>query len=168
MTALGLAAMLVFVPMACEAARAARNERAQRARGGVEPPDDVYTWMRIVYPLMFAAMLLEGVLRGAPSGGALGVGLVVFALGKAIKWWAIAALGPYWTFRVIVVPGAPLVVAGPYRYVRHPNYLGIAGEIVGAALMTGAVVSGVLATVVFGGLLAKRMSVEERALARPS
>ena len=58
--------LVVFVPMLVEARRAARNERAQRARGGVEPRGDVYGVMRVAYPGVFLAMLAEGAVRGAP------------------------------------------------------------------------------------------------------
>ena len=150
--------------MLIEAARAARNERAQKARGGVEPQDDVYTVMRVVYPAAFLAMLAEGAVRGAASSSVLSAGVVVFAAAKVVKWSAILALGPSWTFRVIVVPGDRLVATGPYRYLRHPNYVGVAGELGGAALMTGALVSGPLAMLMFGALLRKRIAVEERAL----
>src|SRR5690242_5757285 len=99
--------------MLVEARRAARNERAQRARGGVEPADDVYAVMQIAYPGAFAVMLAEGALRGDPPATAFAVGLTLFALAKALKWWAIVSLGPFWTFRVIVIPGAKLVASGP-------------------------------------------------------
>lgn len=154
---------VVFVPMLIEAGLAARNERAQRARGGVEPDDDVYWVMRIVYPACFICMIAEGGLRAVPSAAAM-AGVATFALAKALKWWAIVSLGPRWTFRVIVVPGAALVGSGPYRFVRHPNYVGVIGELAGVALMTGAIVSGPLVIVVFGALIWKRVAIEERAL----
>ena len=53
---------------------------------------------------------------------------------KALKWWAILTLGRFWTFRVIVVPGATLVAGGPYRWLRHPNYVGVIGELVGVGV----------------------------------
>src|SRR5262245_41829446 len=109
--------------MAVEALRARRNERSQRARGGLEPRGDVYAAMRIAYPAAFAAMLVEGALGGAPRASIAAAGILVFSAAKALKWWAIVSLGPSWTFRVIVVPGAPLVVRGPYRWLRHPNYV---------------------------------------------
>ena len=158
-------AAVVFGAMLIEAWRAARNEHAQRARGGVEPPGDVYKLMRIVYPGAFLAMLAEGVARASPSP-VLTAGVAVFAAAKALKWWAILSLGPFWTFRVIVVPGAALVAKGPYRWLRHPNYIGVVGELAGAAMMTGAWVSGVAAIGTFGALLMKRIAVEERALER--
>lgn len=155
---------LVFLPMFVEARRAARNERALRARGGVEPGGDVYNLMRVAYPAAFLAMLAEGAARGGPSPASLATGIAVFAVAKWIKWWAILSLGPRWTFRVIVVPGHPLVASGPYRYFRHPNYIGVIGELAGVAVMTRAWVAGPLAVIVFGALLLKRIAVEEHAL----
>ncbi len=157
-------AAVVFGFLIVEALRASANERAQFARGGQEPAGDVYTVMRIVYPGAFLAMFVEGTLRGGPPPAALLAGLLVFAAAKAIKWWAILALGPCWTFRVIVVPGARLVAGGPYRFFRHPNYIGVMGELAGVALMTGALLSGVAGIVTFGGLVLQRIRVEERAL----
>ena len=157
---------IVFIPMVVEARLAASHERTQRARGGVEPADDVYRVMRVAYPAGFAAMILEGALRGGPPAELLASGAVVFAAAKALKWWAIAALGPAWTFRVVVVPGMPLVARGPYRFLRHPNYVAVIGEFLGAALMTAAALAGPAAVVLFGVLLRKRIAVEERLLSR--
>jgi methyltransferase len=155
-------AAAIYVPMLCEAEIARRHERAQLARGGVEPAGDVYRVMRLAYPLAFAAMLIEGAFGSAVPRVALG--WLVFAAGKALKWWAIATLGPFWTFRVIVIPGAPLVAKGPYRFLRHPNYIGVVGELVGIALVTGARVAGPVATAVFCALMIRRVQVEHRAL----
>jgi methyltransferase len=157
-------AAVVFGSMIIEARRAARNERAQRARGGIEPPGDVYALMRVVYPGAFLAMLAEGAARGIPSPGVLLAGAMVFAAAKALKWWAILSLGSFWTFRVIVVPGASLVARGPYRWLRHPNYVGVLGELAGVAAIAGAPLSGVVATGVFAALIVKRIAVEERAI----
>jgi methyltransferase len=161
---LAAVALLVFVPMGIEAVRASRNERRQLARGGVQPPDDVHRVMSVAYPGSFLAMLVEGALRGAQPLPVVIAGLIVFATAKLVKWAAIVALGRSWTFRVIVVPGDSLVASGPYRYLRHPNYVGVVGEFVGAALMTGAIVTGPVALLGFGILLWKRIAVEERAL----
>jgi methyltransferase len=155
---------LVFVAMLIEALRAARNERTQRRAGGVEASGDVYSLMRMAYPTAFLMMIAEGHFRGAPSAGVQMAGLAILALGKAVKWWAIIELGSAWTFRVIVVPGRPLVTSGPYRFLRHPNYVGVIGELVGVALVANAPISGSLATLSFGWLIAKRVAVENRAL----
>jgi methyltransferase len=163
---------IVFVPMLVEAQRADRNERVQRARGGVEPPGDVYNVMRIAYPAVFLAMIAEAVWRSAHAVSPLGnarlaaAGLVLFILAKSLKWWAILSLGRSWTFRVIVVPGDTPVASGPYAWLRHPNYVAVAFELVAVALMSGARVSGPVGTLLFGVLMLKRIAVEDLALAR--
>jgi methyltransferase len=157
---------VVFAIMLTEARRAARNERMQRARGGLEPGDDVYRAMRLAYPAAFLVMIAEGAARGGPPRLMLTAGVILFVTSKALKWWAIVALGGAWTFRVIVVPGAPLTASGPYRILRHPNYLAVVGELLGVALMTGAAIAGPVATAGFCLLIAKRIAVEERELGR--
>ena len=155
---------LVFVFMLVEARRAAGNERAQRARGGVEPAGDVYALMQLIYPASFLLMLAEGAWRGASPQPFFVAGATLFAAAKGLKWWAILSLGPFWTFRVIVVPGSRRVVSGPYRFVPHPNYVAVVGEFIAVAVMTGALVSGPLALLAFAALLVKRIAVEEQAL----
>lgn len=145
--------------MLAEARRASRNEGMQRSRGGVEPPDDVYTMMRIVYPAVFLAMFAEGFWRGAPPLANWAAGVAFLAAAKCLKWWAIASLGSSWTFRVIVVPGAPLVAGGPYRWLRHPNYVAVVGELAGVAIANGARIAGPLSLAVFGWLIWRRVAV---------
>jgi methyltransferase len=159
-----LVVVAVFGVMLVEARRAWRNERAQRARGGLEPCGDVYQTMRVAYPMAFLAMIGEGAFRGVPTAALLAAGGGLFAIAKALKWWAILALGPAWTFRVIVVPGTAPVVSGPYRWLRHPNYLAVIGELVAVGLATDARVTGPLTVAVFGLLILRRIAVENRAL----
>jgi methyltransferase len=79
----------------------------------------------------------------------------------------MTSLGRRWTFRVLVLPAAPLVTTGPYAFVRHPNYIAVVGELVGVALLTGARVTGPLVTILFALLMRARIRVEEDALRRP-
>ena len=159
-----LAAAAIFALMAIEAWRAARNERMQRAAGGLEPPGDVYPLMQVAYPGAFVAMIVEGAIRGGAPATVAALGVAVFAAGKALKWWAILTLGRAWTFRVIVVPGGRRIASGPYRFFNHPNYVAVVGELLGTALMCGAVLTGPAATAFFLVLMLKRIAVENRAI----
>ena len=159
-----LVAGAAFVPMLIEAARSRRNERTLRLRGAIEPRGDVYTWMQVAYPSCFAAMVAEALVRNERAGRSVMSGALGFAAAKALKYWAMATLGERWTFRVLVLPGAPLITAGPYRWMRHPNYVGVGGEIVAAAMMAGAPVAGTISLIVFGRLLLARIRLEEEAL----
>jgi methyltransferase len=158
--------VLAFVPMAVESRRSRANDRALRARGAYEPANDVYPWMQVAYPASFVAMAAEAWLRHRRFGNVFVLGAVVFAVAKLLKYWAIATLGPRWTFRVLVPPGSARVTTGPYRFMRHPNYLAVLGEFVGMALMARAPVTGVLSLLLFGALILTRIKIEEAALAR--
>jgi methyltransferase len=155
---------LIATLMLLETYHSRRNERVLRARGAREPHDDVYRWMQIAYPGSFVLMGVEGLARGEPPAGQLAAGAVLFGAAKALKYWAIASLGHFWSFRVLVLPGASLVTTGPYRWFRHPNYIGVMGELLGAAVLLQAPIAGIAAVVVFGLLLRRRIAVEERAL----
>jgi methyltransferase len=155
---------LAFVPMILEARLAARNARALRRAGAVEPAGDVYNVMQVAYPACFLAMIGEGWLRGMQPGLAAAAGLAVFSSAKALKYWAIASLGERWTFRVLVPPGSTRSARGPYGFLHHPNYVGVVGELVGMGLMAHAPVSGALSVAGFGVLMLARVRIEERAL----
>ena len=91
-------------------------------------------------------------------------GVVIFACAKALKYRAIATLGDRWTFRVLVPPRSQRTLLGPYRVLRHPNYVAVAAELAGYAMLARAPLTGVVGTVGFGVLLLARIRVEERAL----
>ncbi|MDQ3071127.1 MAG: hypothetical protein M3R55_15530 [Acidobacteriota bacterium] len=161
---LGIAVALIFLYMLGEALLSRRNERLLRAGGAVEPPDDVWRVMAIAYPSAFLAMAAESALRGGPALRFYLAGFIVWHLAKLLKVWAIGSLGPRWSFRVLVLPGEPLVAAGPYRWMRHPNYVAVTGELVGAGIMMAAPVTGTVFTLLFVEIMRRRVKVEERAL----
>jgi len=158
------ALLLVLLVMAAELLLSRRNEARLRAQGAWEPPDDVYWTMRWTYPCAFVLMAIEGAAIAPAPGAAAVAGLAVLVASKLLKGWAIAALGARWTFRVLVVSGAPLVTRGPYAFARHPNYVAVVGELIGMAFLVGARVTGPLAVVLFGLLIRRRIVVENRAL----
>lgn len=158
--------LAVLLMMGGELILSAFNEARLRARGAIEPGGDVIAAMRWAYPGAFAAMAIEGALSGPAPPTILVGGLVLFGIAKAVKLWAIVSLGPSWSYRVLVLPGEPLVQSGPYRFVAHPNYLAVVGEMAGVAATVWAPITGALAIILFGWLMTLRIRVEDRALGR--
>lgn len=143
------------------------NERMMRQRGGREHAPETYRWIVALHAAWFAAMLLEVFARGRkfhPRLAALAFG--VFAAGQVLRLTAICTLGWRWSTRVMTVPGpaGTPVRHGIYRYLHHPNYLGVALEILSAPLVH----SAYLTSLVFGIanllLLRDRIRREEQAL----
>lgn len=158
-----IAALLI---MAGEAVLSSFNEKLLRARGAIEPPGDVINTMRWMYPGAFVVMGIEGALRGPSSQNLLMLGLAMFGFAKALKIWAISSLGARWSYRVLVLPGKPLVASGPYRFISHPNYLAVVGEMIGVAMIVFAPFSGAMSLLFFGRLMVQRIRVEDKALGR--
>ena len=156
--------LLTFIPMLVEARLSAAHERTLRSAGAYEPADDVYRVMQAAYPGSFLVMIAEGTARGTTLDAMVACGAIVFAAAKVLKYWAIASLGVRWTFRVLVPPGSSLTNRGPYRWMRHPNYVAVAGELAGVGLAVHAWYTTLPALVFFVALMRRRVVVEERAL----
>jgi methyltransferase len=92
--------------------------------------------------------------------------LAVVLLAQGLRWWCIATLGRQWNTRVVVVPGLPLVHAGPYRWLPHPNYVAVVAEGAALPLVHGAWITAVAFALVNAVLLRIRVRVESEALAR--
>jgi methyltransferase len=160
------AAAIIFMSMIAEAAVSRRHERRLRASGAVEPGGDVYAAMQLAYPGAFLLMLAEGAWRAPLPGQWLAAGAVLFAAAKVLKYWAILTLGVRWTFRVLVPPQSARIVRGPYRWLRHPNYVAVAGELAATAIAMKALLTAPFAVGGFLLLMWRRVRVEENALAR--
>jgi methyltransferase len=156
----------VLLIMAGEAVLSAYNEAQLRAKGAIEPQGDVIDVMRWAYPLSFVAIGIEGALTGPSPRDVLMFGLALLGFAKALKLWAMTTLGSRWTYRVLVLPNVPLIKSGPYRFLSHPNYLAVAGEIGSVAMIVWAPITGVLAAIGFGWLMIKRIRIEDRAVGR--
>jgi methyltransferase len=143
-----------------------RNVAALKARGAVEVGAGHYPWMVAVHASFLVGCPLEVWLLDRPWIAGLGLPmLVLFAAGMGLRYWAIRTLGVRWCTRVIVVPGEPLVTTGPFRLLRHPNYLGVVLELVALPLVHTAWLTAVLASVANGLVLRRRVVAEAAALA---
>jgi methyltransferase len=156
---------LLYLERLVELLVSRRNARRAFAAGGVESGRRHYVVMVVVhalFPLACAAEVLA-FHRGFP--GVLGVvALVATLAAQALRWWVVATLGWRWNTRIIVVPGSSPVVSGPYRYLRHPNYLAVLVEAVAVPLVHGAWISAVVFGLANTALLSVRIPAEERAL----
>jgi methyltransferase len=141
------------------------NLRKALARGAVEYGRGHFPVMAALHAAFLSACALEVVLLHRPFPGAVGWGaFAAFALAQGLRYWAIASLGDRWNVRVIVVPGEALVVRGPYRYVRHPNYLAVAIEVATLPLVHGAYLTAIAFSAMNAALLRVRIRTEEAAL----
>jgi methyltransferase len=94
--------------------------------------------------------------------------LLVLILAVALRWWVIATLGERWTTRILCLPGVAPVTGGPYRLVRHPNYLAVIAEIAALPLVHAAWITALVFSLANAGLLRVRIAAEESALTRLS
>ena len=144
-----------------------RNQRAMEARGGTEHAARQMPWMRALHTAWFVAMLAEVWGRRPqprPSWTALGV--AGLGAGMALRRASQRALGDRWTATVTTVPGEARVRTGPYRWMRHPNYLGVVLEIAAVPLIHGATWTAGAFSVLNGAMLTARIRAEERSLDR--
>ena len=140
-----------------------RNTRRLLARGGHEVGARHYPLMVAVHLLWLAALWWL-----APARPIDGFWLAVFALLQLARIWVLATLGSRWTTRIIILPGAPLVRAGPYRWVDHPNYMIVIGEIAALPLTFGLWAVALIFTLLNAAVLTIRIREENRALKAPS
>ncbi|MGW6130682.1 isoprenylcysteine carboxyl methyltransferase family protein [Cellulomonas sp. NPDC055163] len=143
-----------------------RNARWSFARGGAEYGRGHFPPMVALHAGLLVACAVEVVVADRPFLPALGwTALVLTLASQALRWWCIATLGPRWNTRVIVVPGLPLVTGGPYRWLRHPNYVAVVVEGIALPLVHTAWVTALVFTLLNAVLLLRfRIPTEERAL----
>jgi methyltransferase len=138
-----------------------RNTRRLLANGAREEQPAHYPLIVAVHASWLLALWLL-----APGRPIVWPLLVVFALLQLARVWVIATLGPRWTTRIIVLPEAPLVKRGPFRFVSHPNYIVVAAEIAVLPLVFGLWIVALVFTILNAAILTIRIRAENRALGR--
>lgn len=144
-----------------ELALARRNTRRLLAQGGREVGAGHYPLFIALHAAWLAAVALFIPWDRAPDLTLIGTYLLL----QLARVWVISSLGPFWTTRIITVDGAPIVRRGPYRFLRHPNYLVVAGEIAVLPLAFGAWRIALVFSVLNALLVAHRIRIEQQALA---
>ena len=136
-----------------------RNTRRLLAHGAKEVGAGHYPLIVAVHVLWLATLWWL-----APTRAVDGFWLAVFVLLQLARIWVIASLGSRWTTRIIILPDAPLVRRGPYRWVNHPNYLVVAGEIAALPLAFGLWQVALIFSILNAAVLTVRIREENAAL----
>lgn len=157
---------LTAVERLAELVVSTRHARWSFARGGVESGRGHFPAMVALHTGLLVACVVEVLVADRPFLPWLGwPALVLVVASQTLRWWCIGTLGERWNTRVIVVPGLPLVDRGPYRWLRHPNYVAVVVEGLALPLVHTAWVTAVAFTVLNAVLLLRfRIPAEERAL----
>lgn len=162
--------LLVVAQRLWEVRLSGRNEAKLRAAGAIEHAPGQMVWMIGLHTCWLVFTLLEVWWLKSPFRLWLALpSLAVFAAGQALRLTAMRTLGRRWTVKVMTpVDGAPAVAHGIYRYLRHPNYVGVVLEVAALPLIHGAYLSAALFSGLNALLLWRRIRAEERALASTS
>jgi len=146
-------------------ALARRNTRHALARGAIEHGRGHYPLLAAFHALFLISSAAEAIVLKRPFPGALGwVALGGAAGAQVLRYWSIAALGERWNTRIIVFPAAAPVTRGPYRFLRHPNYLAVIVEIACVPLIHGCWLTAVVFSIGNAVLLRMRIRAEEAAM----
>jgi len=163
----GLVAFLAYhlLQRMTELFLSAGNTRRLLARGAREYGRGHLPALVAMHALFPAALVTEVLALGARPGRLTWLWLGLFAAAQLLRMASIRALGEFWTARVIVLPGAPRIRSGVYRWLRHPSYVAVVIELLSAPLMFGAWRTAVLFTSANAFALSVRIRCEEEALA---
>jgi methyltransferase len=160
MTGAEILLALVAAERLAELWLAQRNTRSLIAAGAYEAAPGHYPVIVLLHAAWLAGLWLLA--RDHPLQYAW---LAIFLVLQGLRVWTLATLGRRWTTRIIVIPGAPLVAKGPYRFIRHPNYLVVVGEIACLPLALGAPLLALVFSLANAAVLAVRIHAENAALA---
>lgn len=157
--------LLLVVQRLAELAHAKRNARLALARGGREYGAGHFPLIVALHVSWFIGWITEHVLRGGEIQQPWWLYVAVIVFAQILRYWTIATLGPAWNTRIIVVPGAGRVTAGPFKYVSHPNYVVVLVEFFVIPLFVGAYLTAIIATALNYLILTRiRIPTEERAV----
>ena len=138
-----------------------RNTQRLRAAGAIEVGGKHYPIMVLLHVSWLAAIALWVATRH-PEPNMFYAG--VYVLLQLFRFWVMLSLGRFWTTRIITLPGAPLVTHGPYKFLRHPNYVVVALEVAVLPLVWSALSLAIAFTILNGWMLSVRIRTEEQAL----
>jgi methyltransferase len=142
------------------------RQRAMAERGATRAPEPGFAIMVLLHTGVLAAAAVEVIALGRPFTPLLAVpALLLFAAANLLRWWVIATLGPHWNVQVMRSTARMGVVTdGPYRFVRHPNYVAVFVELLALPLVHGAWLTALLGSALHALVLRRRIALEESVL----
>ncbi|QDI92612.1 hypothetical protein EPH95_16680 [Salicibibacter halophilus] len=144
---------------------ARKNEAWMRAKGGVEHGSEHFPWMVVLHSAFLVSLLFEAYFHAFALMPGWPVLLILFLGAQGLRAWVMGSLGRFWNLKVMVLPGENIIQKGPYRWLKHPNYLVVMAEILLLPLMFQAYVTAVVFTIANACMLFFiRIPVEEHAL----
>ncbi|MGG3890120.1 isoprenylcysteine carboxyl methyltransferase family protein [Metabacillus fastidiosus] len=143
---------------------AKRNEKWMMAKGGVKHGEKHYPLIVVVHTLFLISLITEVTVFHKGLSSLWSFILPFLLLTQIIRYWAVMSLGPYWNTKIIILPDSEVVAKGPYRFMRHPNYVVVALEILFIPLLFNAYITAVLFTISNIFLMIIRIPEEEKAL----
>ncbi len=147
-----------------ELVHSARNVRGLRRRGAREYAAGHFALLVLVHVLFPLLLVAEVVVLGSRPGTLWPLALAFWLAAQVLRYSAVSALGERWSVGVWVLPGEPLVRRGPYRFLRHPNYVAVVTELAAAPMMFGAWRTAIAITLLNAVALSIRIRAEEAAL----
>jgi methyltransferase len=156
-----VAALLILIQRGAEEAYSARNTRVLLARGAREEGAGYYPVVAVAHLSWIASLFFLIPADARPIWPLIGLYVVL----QAARYWVIATLGPYWTHRIITIDEAPIVSAGAYRFLKHPNYAITIAETLLLPVAFSAVALALIMTVIWVAVLSYKIRLEDAALA---
>jgi methyltransferase len=142
-----------------------RHQRQLAERGAALCPEPVFRAMVALHTGILAGAVVEVFALDRPFIPAVGIpALLLVALATALRLWVIASLGMHWNVRVVRSASLGVVTAGPYRFVRHPNYVAVFIELAALPLVHGAIVTAAVGAILHALILQRRVQLEESVL----
>ncbi len=156
--------LFVILQRIAELVIAKRNERIVRAKDAIEFDKKGYQVIVAMHAAFFIFLVLEKVFFERDLNTFWIIFSVLFLLAQLLRYWAIWSLGVFWNPRVLVIPNSKLVFKGPYKYLRHPNYIAVITEIAVIPLIFSCYITAAVFSAINLILLRRRVKIEEEAL----
>lgn len=155
---------IVILQRLIELLVARRNEKWMKSQGAFEAGSTHYPFMVGMHILFFISLILEVLFFQRQLSSIWPVLLTIFLMTQILRIWCLASLGRFWNTKIIVLPNAQVVRKGPYKWIRHPNYIIVATELLVLPLLFNAFFTAVLFTLLNCWMMTVRIPTEEKAL----